>query len=68
MKMDFTVFEVFKMSVQEILRQFEFWPLKRRLDRARYNLAENLESEETQDNYPQSFLFLSKVTVLNDLT
>jgi hypothetical protein len=47
--------------VQGILRQFEFWPLKRRLDRARHNFVENMASGGAGEDHPLSLRFLMRV-------
>ena len=54
----------FSFSIEQgILKQFEFWPIKRRLDRARHNLLENLEMEDEREDHPQSLRFLMRVII-----
>mmetsp|Transcript_59836 Transcript_59836/g.125045 ORF Transcript_59836/g.125045 Transcript_59836/m.125045 type:complete len:351 (+) Transcript_59836:1933-2985(+) len=52
--------------IQGILKQFEFWPIKRRLDRAGHNLAENLDTGDTQNDHSQTHRFLSRIPFLNN--
>uniref|UniRef100_A0A7S0MJ71 Cyclic nucleotide-binding domain-containing protein n=1 Tax=Cryptomonas curvata TaxID=233186 RepID=A0A7S0MJ71_9CRYP len=62
-----SIARIHKTHIQGILRQFEFWPIKRRLDRAKHNLLENMESEDARDDQPQSLRFLMRIPFLNKL-
>ena len=48
---------------QVILKQFEFWPIKRRLDRARFNLEDNMETEDPLTGDAFGLGILSRVSL-----